>query len=57
MADAPDLESGVFDVEVQVLSPAPNSRKPNPKPIGEVLIFLSVYAYMSSQSTVFCITP
>ena len=40
LADAPDLGSGVNDVGVQVPSPAPNSRKPNLKPIGEGFGFL-----------------
>ena len=40
MADAPDLGSGVLDVKVQVLLGAPNSRNPNPKPVGEGFGFL-----------------
>ena len=43
LADAPDLGSGVFHVQVQVLSPAPNSRNPNPKPVGEGFGFLFVF--------------
>ena len=29
LADAPDLGSGIFDVQVQALSGAPNSINPN----------------------------
>ena len=35
LADAPDLGSGVPDVQVQVLSGAPKSRNPNPMPVGK----------------------
>ena len=40
LADAPDLGSGVPDVKVQVLSPAPNSKNPNLIPTGERFGFL-----------------
>ncbi len=36
MADAPVLGTGVSDVQVQVLSPAPKHSNPNLLPIGEV---------------------
>lgn len=39
MADAPDLGSGVYDVQVQVLSSALNGAKPNP-----VYFFKKVFA-------------
>ena len=35
LADAPDLGSGIFDVQVQVLSPAPNHDNPNLVPVGD----------------------
>ena len=35
LADAPDLGSGIFDVQVQALSGAPYSINPNLMPIGE----------------------
>ena len=35
LADAPDLGSGIFDVQVQVLSGAPYSTNPNLMPIGD----------------------
>ena len=37
---APDLGSGVFDMGVQVPSPAPNHENPNLYPIGEAFGFL-----------------
>ena len=40
MADAPDLGSGVPDVQVQVLSPAPKHSNPNLLPIGETFGFV-----------------
>ena len=40
LADAPDLGSGVYDVQVQVLSPAPKQHYPNFLPIGEGLGFV-----------------
>ena len=40
LADAPDLGSGIFDVQVQVLSGAPNSTNPNLMPIGEGAYFV-----------------
>ena len=40
LADAPDLGSGVPDVKVQVLSGAPNSKNPNPVPVGNGFGFL-----------------
>ena len=40
MADAPDLGSGVHDVQVQVLLPAPDNDNPNPVPIGDGFGFL-----------------
>ena len=39
LADAPDLGSGIFDVQVQVLLPALNGVKPNP-----VYFFKKVFA-------------
>ena len=39
LADAPDLGSGVYDVQVQVLSSALNGAKPNP-----VYFFKKVFA-------------
>ena len=39
LADAPDLGSGIFDVQVQVLLPALNGAKPNP-----VYFFKKVFA-------------
>ena len=35
LADALDLGSSVLDVQVQVLSSAPNNINPNLKPVGE----------------------
>ena len=35
LADAPDLGSGIFDVQVQALSGAPHQHNPNLLPIGE----------------------
>ena len=35
LADAPDLGSGVHDVQVQVLLPALDNDNPNPVPIGD----------------------
>ena len=46
LADAPDLGSGIFDVQVQSLSGAPNSSNPNLMPIGEgfgFVVFLNDY--------------
>ena len=40
LADAPDLGSGVPDVQVQVLLPAPDNDNPNPVPIGDGFGFL-----------------
>ena len=40
LADAPDLGSGVPDVKVQVLSPAPKHSNPNLLPIGETFGFV-----------------
>ena len=40
LADAPDLGSGVFDVQVQVLLSAPDNDNPNPVPIGDGFGFL-----------------
>ena len=40
LADAPDLGSGVYDVQVQVLLSAPENDNPNPFPIGDVFGFL-----------------
>ena len=40
LADAPDLGSGVYDVQVQVLSSAPDNDNPNPVPIGDGFGFL-----------------
>ena len=45
LADAPDLGSGVFDVGVQVPSPAPNSRNPNSLIFEE---FGFIYFYRST---------
>ena len=40
LADAPDLGSGGYPVQVQVLLPAPNSSNPNLLPIGETFGFV-----------------
>ena len=40
LADAPDLGSGIFDVQVQVLLSAPDNDNPNPVPIGDGFGFL-----------------
>ena len=40
LADAPDLGSGVHDVQVQVLLSAPDNDNPNPVPIGDGFGFL-----------------
>ena len=40
LADAPDLGSGVYDVQVQVLLSAPDKDNPNPVPIGDGFGFL-----------------
>ena len=40
LADAPDLGSGISDVQVQVLSPAPDNDNPNSIPIGDGFGFL-----------------
>ena len=40
LADAPDLGSGVYDVGVQVPSPAPKHSNPNLLPIGETFGFV-----------------
>ena len=40
LADAPDLGSGVYDVQVQVLLSAPDHDNPNPVPIGDGFGFL-----------------
>ena len=45
MADAPDLGSGVYHVQVQVLSPAPNKNNPNLLPIGETFGFSFYFDY------------
>ena len=45
LADALDLGSSVYDVQVQVLSSAPNSRNPNLVPIGEGFGFLLYLDY------------
>ena len=50
LADAPDLGSGVTDVQVQVLLPAPNSTNPNPKPIGEGFGFVVYFDYPKFNS-------
>ena len=47
LADALDLGSSVPDVKVQVLSGAPNSRNPNPLPIGTRFGFLLYFDYSS----------
>ena len=41
LADAPDLGSGVYDVQVQVLLSAPENDNPNPFPIGNGFGFLT----------------
>ena len=40
LADAPDLGSGISDVQVQVLLPALDNDNPNPVPIGDGFGFL-----------------
>ena len=45
LADALVLGTSVNDVQVQVLSPAPNSRNPNLVPIGEGFGFLLYLDY------------
>lgn len=40
LADAPDLGSGVYDVQVRPLLPAPDNDNPNPVPIGDGFGFL-----------------
>ena len=50
LADAPDLGSGGNTVQVQVLSPAPNSRNPNLVPIGEGFGFLLYLDYPNFNS-------
>ena len=40
LADAPDLGSGIFDVQVQALSGAPKHSNPNLLPIGETFGFV-----------------
>ena len=52
LADAPDLGSGVYDVKVQVLSGAPNSRNPNLVPIGNGFGFLVYIEYPNFNSKV-----
>ena len=39
LADAPDLGSGVYDVQVQVLLSAPDKDNPNPVLRGRLRIF------------------
>ena len=50
LADALDLGSSVYDVQVQVLSSAPNSRNPNLVPIGEGFGFLLYLDYPNFNS-------
>ena len=50
LADALDLGSSVPDVEVQVLSGAPNSRNQNLVPIGEGFGFLLYLDYPNFNS-------
>ena len=50
LADAPDLGSGVPDVQVQFLLPAPNSTNPNPKPVGEGFGFVVYFDYPNFNS-------
>ena len=45
LADALALGASVFDVQVQVLSPAPNSKNPNLLPIGESFGFVFLFTY------------
>ena len=52
LADAPDLGSGGNTVQVQVLSPAPNSRNPNLVPIGEGFGFLLYLDYPNFNSKI-----
>ena len=40
LADAPDLGSGIFDVQVQLLLSAPKHSNPNLLPIGETFGFV-----------------
>ena len=40
LADAPDLGSGVLDVQVRPLSPAPKQSNPNLLPVGEAFGFV-----------------
>ena len=46
LADALDLGSSVFDVQVQVLSPAPKHSNPNLLPIGETFGFVIFLKYV-----------
>ena len=46
LADALDLGSSVFDVQVQVLSPAPKHENPNLIPIGDGFGFLLLIIYI-----------
>ena len=50
LADAPDLGSGGFSVQVRFLLPAPNSTNPNPKPIGEGFGFVIFIDYPNFNS-------
>ena len=50
LADALDLGSSVFDVQVQVLSPAPKPENPNLIPIGDGFGFLLCFDYPNFNS-------
>ena len=52
LADALDLGSSVPDVKVQVLSGAPNSKNPNPVPIGNGFGFLLYIEYPNFNSKI-----
>ena len=51
LADAPDLGSGVSDMQVRPLSPAPNSTNPNPKPVGEGFGFVVYFDDLNMTSS------
>ena len=50
LADAPDLGSGAFGVQVRPLLSAPDSINPNPIPIGEGFGFVIFIDYPNFNS-------